>query len=107
VVTVYVAILAVGVLAIVLVLLGEKQSQKTSPVDLLNSLDIDENPSEPAKPEARSSTNFLNRLSMENDKTKTASEPVNPAKDALEQSAADFEMKLNNPTEPKHPENTI
>lgn len=105
---VYIGIMVVGFLVIIIIWLGENKSQKTSPVDLLNSLDVDEDP-QTLKPSAKPSASFLNRLSMENDAPKvTTSEPIDPAKDALERSAADFEVKLKDPAEPpQDPKSTL
>jgi len=93
--TIYIAILAVGILAIIVIWLGENKSQKTSAVDLLNSLEVDENPETP-KPSTKPSTSFLNRLSMENDKPKAAApKPADqPVQTTLDRSAAEFESKL-------------
>lgn len=92
---IYIGIMVVGFLAIVIIWLGENKSQKTSAVDLLNSLEVDENPETP-RPSAKPSTSFLNRLSMENDKPKAAApKPAEQsAQTTLDRSAAEFESKL-------------
>lgn len=107
-VTIYIAILAVGILVIVFILLNENKSQKTSAVDLLNSLDVDENP-ETLKPSTKPSASFLNRLSMENDKPKTiTSKATEPDRKTLDRSTSELESKLSDtdiPTEnPKNEE---
>lgn len=95
----YLGILAAGVVAIISVLANENKKSKPSPVDLLNSLEVDEAPDEDKKiPPKKSSSSFLNRLNLNDDKTKKAEEQAKTtivsAENNLDQSAAAFEEKI-------------
>lgn len=96
---IYLGILAVGVLAIVVILMNENKSSKPSPVDLLNSLEVDENPDEGKKDAFRTPppSSFLNRLNLNENKSKKDEEHVKTVeveKKNLSQSAVAFEQKL-------------
>lgn len=95
----YLGILAAGVVAIISVLANENKKSKPSPVDLLNSLEVDEAPDEDKKtPPKKSSSSFLNRLNFNEDKAKKAEEQAKTtivsAENNLNQSAAAFEEKI-------------
>ena len=81
---IYLGILTIGIAAIVFILRKESKGSKPSPVDLLNSLEVDENPSEERKaPHKIPSSNFFNRLNLNNEKPKQAEkidEPISHEK---------------------------
>ncbi len=65
--TIYLGILAVGIIAIVVILINEKKNSKSSVNDLMDSLHIDESPGEEQKtPGKISSSVFLTRLNLDN-----------------------------------------
>jgi FtsZ-interacting cell division protein ZipA len=81
---VYFGILAVGIIAIILILMNENKGSRSSAVDLLNSLDVDENATEEKKEQAPQkvlSSNFLNRLNLDDEKTKKTEASVTVAPD--------------------------
>ncbi len=104
---IYLGILTVGIIAVVVILLNESKNSKPSPVDLLNSLEIDENPDDTPHetPKTAPSSPFLNRFNLNEEKPKKVEEPVikpvDDVKISLAQSAEDFEQKLKTPDAPK------
>lgn len=73
--TIYLGILAVGIIAILIILIKEKRGgSRSSAVDLLNSLDVDETPTED-----QASSNFLRRLNLEEEKNRKAHEAAKAA----------------------------
>jgi outer membrane biosynthesis protein TonB len=75
---IYLGILAIGIVAIILILASENKNSKSSAVDLLNSLDIDESSSEEKKeqdPSKIHSSDFLNRLNLDEEKIRKSEPP--------------------------------
>lgn len=83
-IVIYLGILAVGIMTIVFILSKEKKGSKPSAVDLLNSLEVDENPGEEQKTSHKTpSSNFVNRLNLNGRKTKKTEgleKPISPQK---------------------------
>ena len=101
--TIYLAILAVGILAIVVILMNENKSSKPSPVDLLNSLTVDENEEKKSAPKAaNNASSFLNRLNLNENmpkKEEATSKTYDQNKqEDLDQLTATFEEKLKKTT---------
>jgi len=110
-IVIYLGILGLGILAIAVILMGENKGSKPSPVDLLNSLEVDENPDkEQQLPPQRPISNFFSRLNLNEEKAKEAEKYTNsaePAKNNLSQSAAEFEEKMKKFELPKEGSSTL
>lgn len=97
--TIYLGVLAVGIIAILIILINEKRGgSRSSAVDLLNSLDVDETPTED-----QASSAFLRRLNLEEEKNRKAHEAakipsppteelpkeIKPEKESLDKTTSD------------------
>jgi hypothetical protein len=81
--TVYFGILAIGIIAIIIIYTKENKGSHSSAVDILNSLDVDENLKENQTALSKaSSSDFLRRLNLEEEKNKNPNVAI---KDSQEQ----------------------
>jgi hypothetical protein len=101
---VYLGILAVGLVAIIIILRKESKPNKPSPVDLLNSLEIDEN-AEDEKKAASTSSSFQHRFNLNDERMKKIEErsapPVTIVKNNFAPSTHDFEKMIKESALPK------